>query len=392
MPKIIHLDLDAFYCAVEELRRPELRGKPFAVGGRPDERGVVSSCSYPARRFGVRSAMPMSRALRLCPDLLVVSGAYSAYRQHSEQVMGILGEYTALIEQISIDEAFLDLSDLPQDGADLAREIQRAINTRLNLPCSLGVARNKLVAKIASDYGKGQHKGEGYPNAITVVPAGEEAQFLSGLPVLALWGIGPKTAAILKDMGVQTIGDLANMPEATLAHRFGVTGHELWLRARGIDDRPIETEHAAKSISQEVTFERDVREGERLRQTLRSLSEGVAFRLRSVKLCAATIKLKLRWEDFTTPTRQVSLSQPTDQDGVILAAALGLFEELWEKGRPVRLLGVGASRLTPAAHQLGLWDTPNQKERRLLEALDELRERFGEQVIKRGNRPKYHRG
>lgn len=392
MPKIIHLDLDAFFCAVEELRRPELRGKPFAVGGRPDERGVVSSCSYPARAFGVRSAMPMSRALRLCPELVVVSGNHSAYRETSRQVMGILGEYTALIEQISIDEAFLDLTDLPHSGEALAREIQKAIHARLNLPCSLGVASNKLVAKIANDYGKGKHKGGGYPNAITVVPPGKEAEFLAGLPVLALWGIGPKTAEVLKEQGVNTIGDLANLPEATLPRRFGVNGRELWLRARGIDDRPIETEHAAKSISQEVTFDRDVSDGARLRQTLRTLSEGVAFRLRAEKLCGGTVKLKLRWADFTTPTRQVSLSQPTDQDGVIYAAAQGLFDQLWEKGKPVRLLGVGVSKLTPAAHQLGLWDTPSLKERRLLEALDELRQRFGEQAVKRGGKTRPHRG
>ncbi len=388
MPKIIHLDLDAFFCAVEELNRPELRGKPFAVGGRPEERGVVASCSYPARQCGVRSAMPMSRALRLCPGLVVVPGNHAAYREKSRQVMGILREHTALIEQISIDEAFLDLSDLPQTGEELARMLQGEINRRLELPCSLGVASNKLAAKIANDYGKGHARAGEYPNAITVVPEGGEAAFLAPLPVQALWGIGPKTAATLDEMGVRTIGDLAAMPEATLARRFGVMGHELWVRAHGVDDRPIETEHATKSISQEVTFDRDVRDGERLRKTLRTLSEGVAYRLRAEGLCASTVRLKLRWADFTTPTRQVSLNQPADQDGVIFSAALALFDSLWEKGRPVRLLGVGASKLTPAAHQLGLWDTPTEKERRLLEALDKLRERFGEQTVRRGGRIK----
>jgi DNA polymerase-4 len=384
MRKILHLDLDAFFCAVEELRDPELRGKAFAVGGLPGERGVVASCSYPARAFGVRSAMPMSRALRQCPGLIVIPGHHADYARYSEQVMDILGERTALIEQISIDEAFLDLTDLPQTGEELARGLQAAIRTRLQLPCSLGVATNKLVAKIANDYGKARHRGEGTPCAITVVPPGEESAFLAPLDVGALWGVGPKTAAQLEGMGIHTIGDLAAMPESYLARRFGINGHDLWLRAHGIDDRPIATEHAVKSISQEITFDRDVSDGARLRQTLRGMSEKVAYRLRADNLCASTVKLKLRWADFTTPTRQVSLEHPTDQDGVIYAAALGLFETLWNSGRPVRLLGVGASRLTPTAHQLGLWDTPNEKERRLLEALDSLREKFGDRVVKRG--------
>jgi DNA polymerase-4 len=298
--------------------------------------------------------------------------------------MEILGEHTAMIDQISIDEAFLDLTDLPQPGEELARALQTAIRTRLRLPCSLGVASNPLVAKIANDYGKSRHRGEGTPCAITVVPPGQEAAFLAPLEVQALWGVGPKTAAQLEGMGIRTIGDLAKTPESYLTRHFGTNGHDLWLRSRGIDDRPIATEHTVKSISQEITFDRDVSSGVRLRQTLREMSEKVAYRLRADNLCAGTVKLKLRWPDFTTPTRQVSLDQPSDQDGVIYAAAVGLFDVLWETGRPVRLLGVGASRLTPTAHQLGLWDTPNQKERRLLEALDSLREKFGERVVKRG--------
>ena len=314
----------------------------------------------------------------------MIPGHHADYQAYSQRVMEVLGEQTALSEQISSDEAFLDLTDLPRPGEELARGLQAAIRARVGLPCSLGVATNKLVAKIANDYGKSRHRGEGTPCAITVVPPGEETGFLAPLPVQSLWGVGPKTADLLESMGIHTIGDLANLPEAYLARRFGVNGHDLWLRARGIDDRPVETEHAVKSISQEITFDRDISDGARLRQTLRGMSEQVAFRLRADNLCAGTVRLKLRWADFTTPTRQVSLDQPTDQDGVIYAAALGLFDGLWETGRPVRLLGVGASRLTPTAHQLGLWDTPNEKERRLLEALDSLREKFGERVVKRG--------
>lgn len=383
--KILHLDLDAFFCAVEELRKPELRGKPFAVGGRPDERGVVASCSYPARQFGVHSAMPMSKAVRLCPDLLIVSNDHGEYGKVSREVMAILGEYTALVEQISIDEAFLDLSDLPQPPEELARAIQKEINTRLKLPCSLGAATNKLVAKIATDTGKARHRTGTYPNAILVVPPGDEAAFLAPLSAQALWGVGPKTAVRLAEMGILSIGDLAARDERRMEQLFGVYGREMVARARGIDDSPVETERETKSISAEVTFDRDVQEGERLRLTLRRQSEEVARRLREEGLCAGTVRLKLRWPDFSTHTRQISLSRPTDQDRVIYSAALGLFESLWEKGKAVRLLGVGASKLAPAAHQLSLWDTPDQKERRLLEALDELRARFGEEAVRSGH-------
>lgn len=378
------MDLDAFFCAVEELRQPELRGKPFAVGGRPQERGVVSSCSYAARQCGVRSAMPTARALRLCPELVLVPSHFEAYRQMSTQVMSILHDRSPLVEQLSIDEAFLDLSDLPQPGSVLAREIQQEINSRLNLPCSIGVATNKLVAKIATDFGKGKHRGPEPPNAIQVVPPGKEAAFLAPLPASALWGVGPKTAARLAEMGIHTIGDITRLPESVLLRQFGQNGREMGQHARGIDDRPVETERAARSISQEITFDRDVSNPTALRDTLRSLSEAVAVSLRKKGLCAGTVRLKLRWPDFRTQTRQMSLSQATDQDGIIFQAALELFNSVWSPGRPVRLIGVAAARLRKHAHQLSLWDTPDQKERRLLDALDELRTRFGKDAILNG--------
>lgn len=382
--KIIHLDLDAFFCAVEELRRPELRGKPFAVGGKPNERGVVSSCSYAARQFGIHSAMPMARAVRACPELLIVPPDFNAYRAASQQVMAILHEYTALVEQLSIDEAFLDVSDLPDPPLELARRLQGEINGRLNLPCSLGVATNKLLAKTASDRGKGKHRGVTPPNAIEVVPPGQEAAYLAPLPVSALWGAGPKTTARLAELGIRTIGELARLPESVLVRQFGQAGRDMSLRARGLDDRPVVTEHAARSISQEVTFDRDVSHSKQLYDTLHTLSEGVARNLREENLCAGTVRIKLRWPDFTTITRQVSFSQPTDQDGIIYQAALELLNSVWSEGRPVRLLGVGAARLMERAHQLPLWDTPTEKERRLIDALDRLRERFGEDAIRKG--------
>jgi len=383
--KILHLDLDAFYCAVEEQRDPSLRGQPFAVGGRPEERGVVSSCSYAARRFGVRSAMPMARALRLCPRLIVVPARHKAYAEVSRQVMERLYALTPLVEQISIDEAFLDVSDLPESGETIARRLQAQIRDELGLPCSLGVAANKLVAKIASDVGKAASQTGGPPNAIQVVPPGREAEFLAPLPVIALWGVGPKTTARLEALGIRTIGDLARQAEADLVRRFGKVGADLRRHAQGLDDRPIVTTREAKSISQETTFARDVRDGGALRRTLRSLSEQVGRRLRQEGLSGATIKLKIRWPDFTTPTRQITLSQPTDQGDVIYATALKLFEQVWKTGQPVRLIGVGVSGLGPRSRQLGLWETGTEKNERLLEAVDRLRERFGENAVRRGS-------
>ena len=232
--RILHIDLDAFYCAVEETRDPSLRGKAFAVGGRPEERGVVSSCSYAARRNGVRSAMPMSQALRLSPGLLIVSGHHRVYGEVSREVMKRLHDLTALVEQISIDEAFLDITDLNDDPQRLARALQSRIRDELQLPCSIGIASNKLVAKIATEVGKAlalkRIKAQGLaepPNAVTVVGFGEEAAFLSPLPADMLWGVGPKTSKRLSELGIHTIGDIAKWPESELTRMFGENGRDL---------------------------------------------------------------------------------------------------------------------------------------------------------------------
>jgi DNA polymerase IV len=383
--KILHLDLDAFFCAVEEQRDPSLRGRPFAVGGRPERRGVVASCSYAARRFGVHSAMAMARALHLCPQLEIVSPRFKAYSAMSHQVMEVLQSHTPLVEQISIDEAFLDVTDLPEPGEVLARRLQIEIRDRLGLPCSLGVATNKLVAKTATDVGKATHKSEGTPNAILVVPPGEEAAFLAPLPVRSLWGIGPKTEARLQELGMRTIGDIARQSEGTLGQYFGKLGRDLALRARGVDDRPVITTHEAKSMSQEMTFARDVSDRETLQRTLRSQAEQVGRQLRRHGLSGTTVKLKLRWPDFTTLSRQTTLGQPTDQDDEIYSAALALFCENWHPGRPVRLLGVGVSGLGPAVHQLSLWDDKQDSRAKLQVTLDDLKNRFGEPIIRRGS-------
>ncbi len=384
--KIVHVDLDAFYCSVEELQRPELAGKAFAVGGHPESRGVVSSCSYAARMLGVRSAMPMRNALRLCPDLIVLPGNYAAYSRASHQVMERFEQWTGLVEPISIDEAFLDLSDLPEPGEELARRLQQDIREHTGLPCSLGVAANKLVAKIATDAGKHQHHAASPPCAITVVPAGEEETFLSPLPVEALWGVGKVTAEFFHQAGIFTIGDLARLDEGALVKQFGVMGHELYLRARGIDDRPVHTEYEAKSISQEVTFDRDQNRQEALEGTLRDLSEMVGRRLRKAGLAGNTVKLKLRWPDFSTITRQVTLAHPTDVGEEIYQTVLDLFRQNWSKGRAVRLLGVGVSRLQEPTRQLEFWSEPVEKQRRLEKTLDELNQRYGKQAIQRGKK------
>lgn len=302
MPRtILHLDLDAFFCAVEEQRDPSLQGQAFAVGGRPDQRGVVASCSYPARQLGVRSAMPMSQAVRLCPQLQIVPHHFKDYRRVSSAVMAHLHTLTPLVEQLSIDEAFLDISGL--DGEATARRLQHQINTELGLPCSLGVASNKLVAKIANNIGKGRAKTGSPPNAIEVVPHGQEATYLAPFPIRELWGVGPKTAERLHRLGVQTIGDLAQRPEKELTRLFGKLGTDLAQRARGIDERPVITEHETKSISKETTFVHDVHDTKILLQTLRKLSDSVGLALRNEGLSGTTVKIKLRWADFTTLTR-----------------------------------------------------------------------------------------
>lgn len=383
--KILHLDLDAFFCAVEEQRDPTLIGRPFAVGGKPNERGVVASCSYAARKFGVRSAMPMARALQLCPKLVIVSSHHGVYSEISRQVMDKLKKVTLSVEQISIDEAFLDVTSSSDPGEVQARNIQKSIRDELGLPCSLGVATNKLLAKTANDVGKAAARGSGPPNAITVVPPGEEASFLAPLPVDALWGIGPKTAARLEEIGLRTIGDLAKLTDLELIRMFGKSGYDLAQRAKGIDNRPIVTEHETKSISQETTFARDVRDGRILRKTLLEQSESVGQRLREANLCGTTIKLKIRWPDFTTLTRQQTLDHSTNQDQEIFTAIEELFNTVWQKGKPVRLIGVGVSGLGPPIRQLSLWDYDSEKENRLQEAVDILRQRFGSQVIQRGS-------
>ena len=381
---ILHLDLDAFFCAVEELHNPSLRSKSFAVGGRPEERGVVASCSYAARRFGVHSAMPMSKALRLCPELIIISHHHGDYGNMSEKVMERLCDLSPLVEQISIDEAFVDISDLREDAMTVARRVQGRINDELGLPCSIGIAKNKLLAKIATEVGKKSARKSEPPNAVTIVPPGSEASFLNPLPVDMLWGVGPKTAAKLVQYGIKTIGELARRPPADLMRWFGENGLDLSRHARGLDDSLVVTEHEVKSISQETTFIQDVSDDKALAATLRELSSQVGRRLRQAGIAGTTVRIKLRWPDFTTLTRQVTLAQPTDQDEEVYATALSLLNKVRARGKAVRLIGVGVSGLGPPLRQLELWGSETEKSRKLQAVLDKLQAKFGKKVIRRG--------
>jgi len=383
--KIVHLDLDAFFCAVEELRDPSLRGKPFAVGGSPTGRGVVTSASYAARKYGVRSAMPMARAVRLCPGLIRVSSKFSNYTSKSKEVKRIMRDFTDLVQPISIDEAFLDFSEFDESGEFFARKLQNRIMEDVHLPCSLGVATNKLVAKIATNVGKAAHHTNTYPNAIQVVPPGEEAAFLAPLPSEALWGVGPKTAKKLTRLEINTIGDIAARPANELRQQLGKVGLDLSRRAKGIDKRPISMGREAKSVSHESTFRKDVNDRQKLEEVILRHSKSISKRLRRAKLAGITVKVKLRWSDFTTISRQTTLEVPTNDEDTIYQAAVKVFKKHWPDRKPVRLIGVGVSGMTPPSRQLSLWDVPIiERESRLQAAVDDLRERYGSQSIRLG--------
>jgi DNA polymerase-4 len=347
---IIHLDLDAFFAAVEVLENPELEGQPVLVGGSPEGRGVVAAASYPARAYGIRSAMPTARALALCPHAIVLPARHRLYSAYSRRVMTILRDSAPLVEQMSVDEAFLDVTDRVSswnEAPDLARQLQQRVLEDVGLSASLGIAANKLVAKIASDRDK--------PGGLTVVQPGEEAAFLKPLPVRVLWGVGPVAERKLAELGVTTVGDLSQVPERELRARFGKHGAALVRQAQGIDTRPLSTGHVAKSVSHERTFSSDLSDPEALEQQVRHLSELVAQRLAKSGFNAGTIGIKLRYSDFITLTRQMTLDVPTDDERQIFQTAMTLFQRAWQRGRPIRLLGVSARHLSAPPGQLPLW-------------------------------------
>ena len=372
---ILHFDLDAFFCSVESLLNPGLEGRAFVVGGSAEGRGVVSSASYAAREFGIRSAMPTAQALRKAPDLIVISPQHAMYSERSQEIMSFLRDSAPVVEQLSIDEAFLDVSDDPRTGLEVARFLQREILKRFKLPTSWGVASNKLVAKIATEVGK--------PKGLIVVPSGQEAAFLAPLPARMLWGVGPKTKDRLAERGVHTIGDMANMSAHTLIESLGDNGLELASRARGEDDRPVVEGRDPKSMSAERTFSTDISDWPVLRTVILRLSETVGRRLRKAELAGHTIKIKVRWPDFTTKTRQVRLEQSTDRERIIFDESRKLFQGLWKKGQAVRLLGVGVSDLHEPIRQLGLFDRQWVRDERLQQAIDSIRNQYGPDSLRR---------
>jgi DNA polymerase-4 len=374
---ILHMDLDAFFAAVEQRDRPELRGKPVVVGGGgAQDRGVVSAASYEARAYGVRSAMPLRTAAALCPSAIFVPVRGRRYAEVSKQVMAILRRFSPIVEQISIDEAFLDVAGtetLLGSPPEIAAAIKTSIRSELELTASVGVGSTKLVAKIASDLRK--------PDGLVVVPAGTEAEFLAPLPIWRLWGVGERTRLALSEYGVVTIGDLAALPEDQLRRRFGSQGPVLAARARGVDASPLGGGDPAKSVSHEQTFDQDTNDREQIEATLLALSEGVAGRLRAGGMKAGTIAVKVRDTDFVTHSRQRTLPAPTDDTELIWRTAVDLARPE-TRGVTVRLLGVAATHLSER-EQLVLFDQPDDRRRRATQAADAIRKRFGPRSITR---------
>jgi nucleotidyltransferase/DNA polymerase involved in DNA repair len=383
---IIHLDMDAFYASVEQLDHPAYRGRPVVVGADPKGgagRGVVAACSYEARRFGVRSALPISRAYRLCPQAVFVLPRMARYVEMSDRIFAILREYTDLMEPLSIDEAFLDVTGsrrLFGPAEAIGRTLKARIRAEVGLVASIGIAPNKFLAKIGSDLKK--------PDGFVVVAPGQERAFLDPLPLSRLWGVGPKTETRLTQLGFSTVGQLARCPVATLEEVFGQGGRALWELANGIDDRSVEPVQEAKSIGAEHTFGEDTADPDLLRRTLLDLADRVGQRLRHDGVLAGGVTLKHRDHRFQTITRAAVLSHPTDVGDTLFREAWRLFTRLDREGGLVRLVGITATRLAPAdrpEEQLDLFQPPPDPRRTLARTMDAIRERFGSEAISRAS-------
>jgi DNA polymerase-4 len=381
---ILHLDLDAFYASVEQLDDPSLRGRPVIVGG-PSRRGVVCAASYEARRFGVRSAMPTARARRLCPDGVFLPPRFERYGELSDRVFGIYRRYTPLVEPLSLDEAFLDVTAsraLHGAGRDIAVAIKRAVRGECGLAVSAGIAEVKLAAKIATDLGK--------PDGLVEVPAGGVAAFLAPLPASRLWGVGRVTEEALRKIGVATVGDLARTPDAALAGAVGAThAKDLRALARGEDPREVVPDEAAKSIGAEDTFGEDLAGAAALERELLAQAERVGRRLRAAGLAGRVVTLKVKYADFSLVTRRVTLERPTDDGRAIYCAARALLERV-DLARPVRLTGISVSGFAGEAErgQLDLFGEPRPagaaedgRRSALNAALDRLADRFGDRAV-----------
>lgn len=385
----LHVDMDAFYASVEIKRRPELRGEPVVVGG-AGSRGVVAAASYEARAFGIHSAMPSTRARRLCPHAVFLPGDHPHYAEVSQRVMAILADVTPLLEPLSLDEAFLDVrgaARLLGPAPELAAQIRARILDAEQLTCSVGVASTKFMAKLATEQAKPRAglQGPVFGSGVHVVEAGTELEFLHRLPATALFGVGPATSRRLARLGVESVGDLASLPESTLTASVGTAaGRHLHQLAHGIDDRPVVVDRSPKSISHEETFARDLRSASDLHAEAARLGDAVARRLRVAGLQAKTVTLKLRFGDFRTITRSTTLQDPTDSARVLTATARDLIDRI-DTSPGVRLLGVAASGLVAASwRQLSLTDGTESADggHDVAERVtDQIRDRFGASSI-----------
>ncbi|MCK6065575.1 MULTISPECIES: DNA polymerase IV [Microbacterium] len=373
---ILHVDMDAFYASVEVLDDPSLTGKPIIVGS-PEGRGVVSSASYEARRFGVRSAMPVSQALRLCPTAVVVMPHFDRYTELSRRVMEIFRDFTPLVEPLSIDEAFLDVRGARRlwgSPTQIARMLRARVLEETGLTCSVGAAATKHVAKMASTISK--------PDGLLVVPEAETLAFLAARPVRALWGVGPKAAEALESRGIRTVADVLASPRHILDRALGpAMGERVWQLSHGLDAREVQTEHVEKSIGHEETFSVDIADTRVLHVELRRLADRVGVRLRRHGVESATVAIKVRFSDFTTLSRSRTLAEPTAVGQRIGEAAIELFDGI-PRPLPVRLIGVRAEKLRTAAGPLGLWDD-DEEWRAVEDALDGAAERFGRGAVTR---------
>lgn len=380
MRHIVHIDMDCFYVSVERLLDPSLEGKPVAVGGAADGRGVVSSASYEARKFGVRSAMPMGRALQLCPQLLVVTGRYSRYSEFAEQIESILSQFTPLVQMASQDEAYCDLTGTERlwgPALSAAQAMRSRIFDETKLPCSLGLAPNRMVAKIGSGHCK--------PRGLMWVPHGSEAKFLAPLSVGVMPGIGTKSEQRLNDIGIRTLGELAALAPDQAERHFGRFGPDMVARAQGIDDTPVAAQELPKSMGGEETFERDSDDPAFVDTIISALAERIASRLRKQQARAATISIKYRYSDFETHTAAATLPAPTDDELAILEAARRLLKSKWERGRALRLVGVAGTNLVFGKRQLDFFaEAEEEKRTRLHEAIDRVRGRHGFDILRRG--------